>query len=165
MARPRKSVSSLQGDYTKKTMKERIETEKRLKGDNDNLNPPDFIKQDEVALKKFDEIVCELNKAEILSNVDVDLLAIYCDSWSNYVRATKMLSMQSLIEEQEGKTGVVKTANPYIKVQQSYAQQMTKLASLFGLSPADRSKIAHLNPSDKEQKADPLLELLSELKS
>ena len=100
-----------------------------------------------------------------MSNVDVDLLAIYCDSWSNYVRATKMLSMQSLIEEQEGKTGVVKTANPYIKVQQSYAQQMTKLASLFGLSPADRSKIAHLNPSDKEQKADPLLELLSELKS
>lgn len=165
MARPRKNSAALQGAYTKEVMEERLESEKRLKGDNDKLYPPDFIKQDEIALKKFDEIVYELNKAEILSNVDVDLLAIYCDSWSNYVRATKMLSMQSLIEEQEGKTGVVKTANPYIKVQQSYAQQMTKLASLFGLSPADRSKIAHLNPSDKEQKADPLLELLSELKS
>ena len=73
--------------------------------------------------------------------------------------------MQSLVEEQENKLGAItKMQNPYIKIQQSYSDKMIKIASLFGLSPADRTRIAHLNPSDKNEKSDPLLELLSGLK-
>lgn len=164
IARPRKDTSALQGAYTKEAMKERLEVENRLKGNNDKIAPPDIILNDEIALKKFNELVHELKEVDVLANVDVDLLAIYCDSWSNFVKATKMLAIQPLVEEQENKMGVMaKTPNPYIKIQQTYSQQMIKLASLFGLSPADRSRIAHLQPSDKNEKADPLLELLSGL--
>lgn len=146
-------------------MKERLESENRLKGNSDNLVAPEFIKMDEIALTKFDELVKELKAVELITNVDVDLLAIYADAWSKYVRSTKMLMMQSMVEEQENKLGAItKMQNPYIKIQQSYAQQLIKLASLFGLSPADRTRIAHLNPTDKNEKADPLLELLSGLK-
>lgn len=146
-------------------MKERLESENRLKGNSDNLVAPEFIKVDEIALTKFDELVKELKAVELITNVDVDLLAIYADAWSKYVRSTKMLMMQNMVEEQENKLGAItKMQNPYIKIQQSYAQQLIKLASLFGLSPADRTRIAHLNPTDKNEKADPLLELLSGLK-
>ena len=73
--------------------------------------------------------------------------------------------VQSLVEEQENKLGAItKMQNPYIKIQQSYLDKMIKIASLFGLSPADRTRIAHLNPSDKNEQSDPLLELLSGLK-
>ena len=165
MARPRKDVSALQGAYTKEAMQERMEHEDKLKGSKDNLSPPDFIVNDEIALQKFNQLVKELSEVDIIINVDTDLLAVYADAWSKYIRATKMLMMQDMVEEQENKSGIVtKVANPYIKIQQSYSQQLMKIANLFGLSPADRSKIAHLNPSDKEEKSDPLLDLLSGLK-
>lgn len=164
VARPRKDTTALQGAYTKEALKKRVEEENRIKGNSDNLVAPDFIQLDEVALKKFDELVKELKAVDVIANVDVDLLAIYAESWSKYVRATKMLMAQSLVEEQENKSGALtKMQNPYIKIQQSYTQQLIKLASLFGLSPADRTRIAHLNPSDKNEKADPLMELLSTL--
>lgn len=146
-------------------MKQRLEEENRIKGNSDNLVAPEFIKQDDIALDKFEELVRELKEVDVITNVDTDLLAVYADSWSKYIRATKMLMMQSMVEEQENKLGAItKSQNPYIKIQQSYSQQLIKLASLFGLSPADRTRIAHLNPSDKNEKADPLMELLSGLK-
>lgn len=165
LARPRKDTSALQGSYTKDSMKQRLEEENRIKGNSDNLVAPEFIKQDDIALDKFEELVRELKEVDVITNVDTDLLAVYADSWSKYIRATKMLMMQSMVEEQENKLGAItKSQNPYIKIQQSYSQQLIKLASLFGLSPADRTRIAHLNPSDKNEKADPLMELLSGLK-
>ena len=161
MARPRKATIALQGAMTKDEMNERLKIENALKGDNDKLVAPDFIRFDEVANKKFDELVSELDKVGIINNVDVDLIAVYCDTWSKYVKATKMMVTQDLVDEFDGSN---KNVNPYIKIQQSYATQLVKISSLFGLSPVDRSKIAHLQPSDKTEKRDPLVELLSGLK-
>ena len=165
MARPRKDTSALQGAYTKEAMKERLEKENKLKGKTDKLIAPEIVKMDEVALVKFEELVEELKEVDVIANVDIDSLAGYCNAYSGFVRATKMLMMQSFVEEQENKLGAItKVQNPYIKIQQSYLDRMIKIASLFGLSPADRTRIAHLNPSDKNDKPDPLLELLSGLK-
>ena len=167
MARPRKDTSALQGAYTKEAMKERLENENRLKGKADKLVAPEIVMIDEVALAKFEELIEELKEVDVIANVDIDLLGVYCTAYSGYVRATKMLLMQSMVEEQENKLGAItKMQNPYIniKIQQSYSDKMIKIASLFGLSPADRTRIAHLNPSDKNEKSDPLLELLSGLK-
>ena len=165
MARPRKNIEALQGAYTKEAMQERLEQDKRLKGNKDKLIAPAFIENDQVALDKFNSLIRELSSCDLINNVDVDLLAVYADSWSKYMKATIMLSKQDMVEEQESKTGITKVQNPYIKIQQSYSQQLLKISNLFGLSPADRSKIAHLEPSSKEEKTDPLMDLLKGLKS
>lgn len=165
MARPRKDTSALQGAYTKDAMKQRLESENKLKGRSDNLIAPEIVRIDEVALQKFEQLVNELSEVGVLANVDIDLLGGYCTAYSAYVRSTKMLLMQNMVEEQENKLGAItKVQNPYIKIQQSYLDKMIKIASLFGLSPADRTRIAHVNPSDKNEKSDPLIELLSGLK-
>ena len=165
MARPRKDTSALQGAYTKDAMKQRLESENKLKGRSDNLIAPYIVTIDEVALQKFEQLVDELSEVGVLANVDIDLLGSYCTAYSAYVRSTKMLLMQNMVEEQENKLGAItKVQNPYIKIQQSYLDKMIKIASLFGLSPADRTRIAHVNPSDKNEKSDPLIELLSGLK-
>ena len=165
MARPRKNTNALEGAYTKEDMKERLEIEERLKGNSDSIVIPAFMQDDDVAVEKFNQLTKELKESEIVSNVDTDLLAIYCDCWSKYVAATKMLYYQDMVEVQENKSGILtKVQNPYIKIQQSYSDRLIKLSSLFGLSPADRSKIAHLNPSSKEEKVDPLMELIQGLK-
>lgn len=162
--RPRKSTTALQGNVSKAEIKSRLEIEKRLNANSDNIVAPAFIQDDEVALKKFNELVDELNKVGILANVDTDLLAVYADTWSKYVKATIILSMQDMVEEQENKLGAVaKVVNPYIRIQDQYSNKLLKLSALFGLSPADRSKIAHLEPSDKEVKTDPLMELFKSI--
>lgn len=146
-------------------MKQRLESENKLKGRSDNLIAPYIVTIDEVALQKFEQLVDELSEVGVLANVDIDLLGGYCTAYSAYVRSTKMLLMQNMVEEQENKLGAItKVQNPYIKIQQSYLDKMIKIASLFGLSPADRTRIAHVNPSDKNEKSDPLIELLSGLK-
>ena len=163
--RPRKSTTALQGNVSKEEIQRRLEIEKKLTGNSDKIEAPDFIKEDELALKKFNELVEELKSVGIITNVDTDLLAVYSDCWSKYVKATIMLSMQDMVEEQENKLGaVVKVVNPYIRVQDQYSNKLLKLSSLFGLSPADRSKIAHLDPSDKEKKEDPLMGLIKTLR-
>ena len=163
--RPRKSTSALQGNVSKAEMRSRLELEKKLSGNNDNIIAPDFIQEDEVAISKFNELVRELKSVGVISNVDADLLAVYSDCWAKYVKATLMLGMQDMVEEQENKLGAVtKVVNPYVRVQDQYSNKLLKLSSLFGLSPADRSKIAHLDPSDKEEKADPLLDLIKGIK-
>ena len=166
IARPRKNVTALQGDYSKEDMQGRLKHEKRLKGNSDKIIAPDFITYDEVAMMMFNQLVEELKASEVISNVDVDLLAVYCDCYSKYVQATKMLHIQELVELQENKLGALtKVTNPYIKVQNTYSDKMMKISSLFGLSPADRSKIAHLDPSDKEKEDDPLTALLRKMNS
>lgn len=166
LARPKKSSQALEGAYTKAEMEKRLDVENRLKGNKDRLTPPDFIEKDSIALAKFNSLIKELSEVDIINNVDIDLLAVYSDCWSKYVRATKLLALQDLVEEQENKMGMlVKTQNPYIKIQNTYSDKMMKISNLFGLSPADRSKIAHLNPSEKNEQTDPLMELLKGLKS
>ena len=162
--RPRKNTEALKGAMTKEEKNSREKLEGKLQGDNDKIVAPVFLKFDEVALEKFNALVEELNKVNLINNVDVDLLAVYSDTWSKYVKSTKILMAQPLVEEEQSKNGMIKSANPYIKIQQSYAQQLFKLASLFGLSPADRTRIGHNTVIDESDNSDPLLNLLSGLR-
>lgn len=165
MARPRKTVKSLQGHVSKKEIEERLAREKRITGDNDCILPPKFIQEDEVALEEFYRVVDELKKVEIATNVDSVLLGIYADSYSKFVQATLAMKDEDLVTEYTNKGGATNAViNPYIKIQQQYAAQIMKLSTMYGFDPSSRSKIAHLSPSDKEEKDDPLVQLLSGLK-
>lgn len=157
MARPRKSVNALQGAYTKNVLKERIEKEKALTGDSDNIPPPAFILSDEIALEEFYRVVDELKKVKIVTNVDSTMLGIYADSYSKYYQATLAMENQDLVTDYTNKGKQTnQVVNPYIKIQMQYAQQIMKISSLYGFDPSSRAKIAHLQPSDKEEKKDPL---------
>lgn len=164
MGRPRKSVNALQGAYTKEAMKERVEQEKALTGDSDNIPPPKFIENDEIALEEFYRVVDELKKVNIVTNVDSVMLGIYANSYSIYYRATLEIEKQDLITEYTNKGGATNSViNPYIKIQQQYMASLMKISEKFGLDPSSRAKIAHLNPSEKEEKKDPLLAMAEKM--
>lgn len=165
MARPRSNVTALQGNYSKEYIQERLEQEKAITGDSDNIVVPDFIKDDEIAVKEFNRIVDELKKVNIVTNVDNTILGIYADSYSKYVEATKRMFNQPMVTEYTNKGGNTNpVVNPYIKIQQQYSAQIMKISQLYGLDPASRSKIAHLNPSDKEEEEDKLAILMGKVK-
>ena len=166
IARPRKNVTALQGDYTKDAIKERIEKEKAITGASDNIQPPVFILDDEIALAEFYRVVDELLAVGVITNVDSVLLGVYADSYSKYVESTICMKNESLVTEYTNKGGATNAViNPYIKIQQQYATMLMKISSLYGLDPASRSKIAHLAPTDKEEKVDPLMQAFAELRN
>ena len=122
MARPRKSVKALQGNLTKEQIKERLEQEKAITGDSDNIEPPLFIKDDEIALAEFNRVVEELLKVEIATNIDSVNLGIYADCYSKYVQATLAMQGESMVSEYTNKGGATnQVINPYLKIQQQYA--------------------------------------------
>lgn len=131
----------------------------------DDIYIPDFIRDDEVAVKEYLRIVEELKKADLITSVDIGMLGIYADSYSKYVESTMCMRNQPLVIEYTNKGGETNpVANPYIKVQQQYAEKMMKISSSFGLDPASRSKITHLQPTNKEEEEDSLKTMLKALR-
>lgn len=165
MARPRKTCSALQGNLTKEQIKDRMEKEQAVTGDSDNIPVPVFILGDPIAEDEYNRVVEELLKVNIVTNVDSTLLGIYADSYSKYVQATRAMEDEPMVMEYTNKAGATnQVISPYIKIQQQYAQQIMKISTLYGFDPSSRSKIAHLQPSDKNEKTDPLADLLSGLR-
>ena len=165
MSRPRKNVTALQGNYSKEMIQERLEQEKSITGDSDNIIIPLFIRHDDVAVEEFLRIVEELKKVNLVTNVDSTLLGIYADCYSKYVESTMAMANEPLVVEYTNKGGETNSvANPYIKIQNQYMQMLMKISEKYGLDPSSRSKIAHLQPSDKEEKTDPLLDLMRKVK-
>lgn len=163
--RPRKTANALQGAYTKDALKERVEKEKAITGDCDNIPPPKFIENDEIALAEFYRVVEELKKVNIATNVDSVMLGVYANCYSIYYRATLEIEEQDLITEYTNKGGATNSViNPYIKIQQQYMASLMKISEKFGFDPSSRAKIAHLQPpSDKEVKKDPLMMMAEKL--
>lgn len=164
MARPTKNVTAIQSHRSKEEIEQRLKSEKAITGDSDNIYIPDFIRDDEVAVREFLRIAGELQKVDLITNVDIGMLGLYADSYSKYVESTMCMRNQPLVIEYTNKGGETNpVANPYIKVQQQYAEKMMKLSNSFGLDPASRSKIAHLQPSNKEEEEDALKVMLESL--
>lgn len=164
MARPRKSVSALQGNYGKKEIEERLKKEKAITGSSDNIVPPVFIQEDIVALGEFYRIVDELLKVEIATNIDTNNLGLYCKEYSTYDLATQQLEEEGYILLHTNKAGAENTKkNEWYSIQQTALNNMIKLSSLYGFDPSSRAKIAHLQPSSKEEVEDPLVALAKKM--
>lgn len=165
MSRPRKNITALQGNYSKEVIQERLEQEKNITGDSNNIIIPLFIRNDEVAVEEFLRIVEELKKVNLVTNVDSTMLGIYADCYSKYVESTMAMSNEPLVIDYTNKGGETNSVpNPYIKIQTQYMQMLMKISEKYGLDPSSRSKIAHLQPTDKEEKVDPLLDLMKKVK-
>ena len=93
MARPKSNVTALQGNYSKDFIKERLEQEKAITGDSDNIIIPKFIENDPIAVEEYLRIVEELKKVNLVTNVDSTMLGIYADSYSKYVESTLCMSL------------------------------------------------------------------------
>ena len=106
------------------------------------------------AKTEWKRITRELKKIGILTQVDRAVLAGYCQSWSDYMEATKLL-------RNEG--GVLTTAqgtpvrNPLANIQGDARTSMLRFAQELGLSPAARARLATEKPKSAD---DPLSELM-----
>ncbi len=151
MARPTKSISMRSGHISKEEVEAKLNCEKALRGNDDNIKPLSFLSKSQKSI--FKNIVQHLAESGLLGNIDVYVLsqaAITIDRIHDCERNIN----ETGIFDYEGQ------ANPAIKVKESYMREFFKLCSELSLSPQARAKIASINYDADAKKADPLLAIL-----
>lgn len=105
---------------------------------------------DSEAKKEWRRLIKELDKIEIVGNLDKNNLIGYCNAYANYKKATEELREAPFCVQKETRNGPVMVRNPLIDIQKLYAEEMRKFASLCGLTIDSRLKAAVTKTTKKE---------------
>lgn len=137
---------------TKKEIKERQETEDRLKPPSDKVRPPTWLGK--FGKKEFRRIVKEMHELDLLTNIDVAALAAYCDAYEDYIDCTAIIQEEGLMVEYTNKAAETnKVPHPLLTKKKQLHEQMKALAVEFGLTPSARAKLAMPKKEKKEPSA------------
>jgi P27 family predicted phage terminase small subunit len=129
--------------------KRRQEEESVTVGKNQLKRAPDWL-IDEVAVKEWKRLIKELDKIDIVGNLDKNNLGAYCNAFSRYVKVTEAIAESDFLIEKETRSGPVLVKNPLIDIQKLYADEMRRFASLCGLTIDSRLKAAVTKTSKTE---------------
>lgn len=137
LARAPKPVALQSSHLTKEEKEVREEKEKKLKGNNDKVYiPPKGMRK--VVKDIYMNIVEELREADILNNLDIELLSTTAYSIYRMRTARKKLDKEGLVIE--GARGPIKS--PYVQVEKDYQGIFHTGCLQLGLSPSSRAKLA-----------------------
>lgn len=144
---------------TKEEIERRRKAEAALQAARDKLKPPTWL--DKVAKKEFRYIVSEMKELEVLNNLDVHALAMYCDAYSNYVEITKLINENGLAKpvvvfnEEAGinHTLLLIDKEAIIRKKQFF-DQVKQLGTQFGFTPSARAKMALAQAKASEEEED-----------
>ena len=78
---------------------------------------------------------------KVLSKSDLDMLALLCDSWSNFIRSREVVKEKGMTYEVVTRTGTVFRERPEYKIMQAEKSNLAKFFSEFGMSPSSRGKV------------------------
>lgn len=124
---------------TKAEIRERRERE--IKPDKSRVQCPDWLC--ETGKAEWDRIQDDLIDLNLLTNLDVNQLAIYCDAYAKYIEAAKQINEKGLTMEYTNKLGATNLVNnPYVQIATKYAEIVKKYCDEFGLSPVSRAKMS-----------------------
>ena len=137
MSKQKMSVATTKKHLTKQEIKDRTRIEGKLKIDREGLTVPGWLQDDLIAHNEFVRVVNEVDKIDILDNLDLSILAMYCKAYSSYVECTEIVDRTGYtVNTKSGKT-----ISPYVTAQNKYAEQILKCSSKLGLSTTDRLKL------------------------
>lgn len=158
MGRPRKVIDISSGKIGKENIKNRQEAEKKLKAERDDLIAPDWLSEN--AKIEFNRVVGECDKISILDNLDLGVLAIYCNAYDGYIETTKKLEVEGLVKKKMTKTGEIEFINPLVNVQEKYVKYIMQSSAKLGLATTDRLKL--VVPVKEEKPENKFITMLKE---
>lgn len=144
MGRVKKPVALLDSNtLTKEEKQERLDQESKMKCEC-KLKAPSWLSKD--AKKEFNRVVKEMHMIEgindLLSNLDLGMLAIYANAYDNYVKLSIQIETEGIIAEYTNKAGATNTViNATVQAQQKYIDVIIKTSAKLGLSISDRLKL------------------------
>ena len=88
-------------------------------------------------------LVPQLDRMGVLTKLDRNALARYCQLWSRWLRAEEFLRDQGdthLVKDAAGQVKGVR-AYPQVRIANQLAEQLLRLEAQFGMTPSARSRI------------------------
>jgi len=125
--------------------KERIHPEVRPLRPRELPDPPEFLTRE--AKDEWWRIADELHRLGILTVVDLNPLAAYCQAFGRWSIAETALARMAENDALTSALMIRNTAggpqqNPLVKIATNAARDMVRYASEFGLTPVARARIA-----------------------
>lgn len=150
MARPRKTLAQQQSRRTTEVQEELKATEEKLNELTPLQNePPEHL--DDLAKEEYKRIVELLKELPPIASLDLSLVQAYCQTYSNYVQATKHLNKHGLVTETERGTKL----SSYYTAQRDSTDRLISLSNKLGLNLDSRMKV--MSPSTKKKdNSDPM---------
>lgn len=142
MARPAKAIDTNSMKMSKEERKDREETEKKLRGSNEDIKPFSYLNKRQKAI--FKDILKNLNK-DILSNLDTYLLNQTAITIERLESIEKEINNASKITDENGKTKDKLDAKTIINlksVRDMYSKDFFRCCNELSLSPQARAKIS-----------------------
>lgn len=139
MARPRKVIDMSTRKISKEEKAIRREAEEKNRLGRDQLTPPEWL--GEMARDEFVRVVEEAGQIDMLDNLDLSTLAIYCDAYDKYVDATERIAGRYTILKETAHGSASPVVNPMVNVQEKYARLIMSCSSKLGLATTDRLKL------------------------
>lgn len=126
-------------NITKKELHKRKKNEDKLTLPRDKLIAPSWLTT--TGTKEFNRIVEMMEPTQLLTNGDVNTLALYCDTLADYHAFDRKIKQKGYMMRDR--------VNPFIREKRNSAQLLDKLANELGLTPGSRASLA-INMPDVE---------------
>jgi P27 family predicted phage terminase small subunit len=95
------------------------------------------------AKEQWRKLAPDLIAKGVLTAWDVDLFMLYCESWSFWEQARRLIADEGpLIPGAHGN----KVTHPAVRIQRDAVEQIRRLGAQFGLSPSDRAGLSVVRP-------------------
>ena len=113
----------------------------------------------EIARGEWRRVVRELSAVDgLVTSVDADALAMYCETYARWVQASRKLAMSGMVEKlKTNRGGEYLAMSPYVTIINQCMRTMKQLLTEFGMTPANRTRIQIEKPPEE----DPFDEFLS----
>lgn len=137
------NLKLINGDKPKRSNEEierRLEKEKALRIARDRLKPPSWLGK--VAKKEFKYIVEQTASVDLLTNLDIHTLAVYCNVYEQYIECNARIIKDGVIVKANKASETVEAAHPLFVKQNQLVSQLRVMQNDLGLSPSARAKLA-----------------------
>jgi len=104
--------------------------------DRDQIKPPKELSF--ASRKHWDLVVEQLMSAGIMTNLDNQALAIYCEAYTRWAEANAKIAEHGMVIKAPSGYPV---QSPYLSISNRAFEQMRAMLSEFGMTPASRSRI------------------------
>lgn len=117
----------------------------------DDDTPPDIL--DKKAMEEWKRVIPGLRKTGVLTTVDVMCLAAYCQSYSRWYEAEKVIAKNGTTYSGYTKNGdEIIRKNPNVDIAKQAMHEMRAFASELGITPASRARV-NGKQADKKKSA------------
>jgi len=109
------------------------------------LEPPNHLTG--VALAHWHEIYPKLEKAGVVTTIDIVALAAYCKAYQRWREATSEVDKYGAVIESPSGYPI---QSPYLAIANKAFDQMLKLLTEFGMTPSSRTRVSATKQQPKK---------------